>query len=236
MSELNELLAARLAEWLARRPQLTLNALSRITGVPYPTLTRVKSLEGGVSEKTVIALIPHLFSPEEQPKIYALIGVKSGPSANRKVIGEFEKPRIQDKTDFAIIAMLARKSGVSSAAVQSAFGAAGRSRLEYFYDQGMAKKIGDAFFVDEEHIFFAEKSDAFKQIGHALELMDSQAAENMIYLYMTGGLTEVGLEKLHQATKAYHALADEIFRNHQGDLLGVMTGFSSKISLEGDVT
>ncbi len=236
MSDLSDILATRTIEWLERRPQLTLNSLSRITGVPHPTLTRVKNGEGTPSEKTIISLIPHLFSVEEQAGMYERIGVKPGPSSTRNVlIGEFEKPRIRDKTDFMIVCLLCKKSGVTAEEVEKHFGYGAKARLEYFHEQGLATKVGQSLFLNGEHIHFAERIDAFKQIGLALEMMETQDAENMVYNYTYGGLTTEGLLELYEETKVYNAKVDAIYRKHPGDLLSFSCGTSSRFILEGEL-
>lgn len=216
-ASINQQLRQMTADYLAKHPTLTLNALAQRSGVPATTMRRLMQEEqrSELAPHSVLALVSYLLKEKKISKILKSI---QGPVADllKRCFDQFifdEKSSdhemhsdlntiFQDKFSYLIYKMAANKCGTSIEEVKNALGLVGLKKLNDLIEKNW-------IILQDERLHARQKNFSVDlalahELSHALVDMykpcDVKHGMNLFYS-LSEGMSEEGIKKIKEIEK-----------------------------------
>ncbi len=213
----NQQLRQMTADYLAKHPTLTLNALSQRSGVPATTMRRLMQEEQRteLAPHSVLSLVSYLLKEKKISKILKSI---DGPVAEllNKCFDQFifdEKSSdhemtnelntlFQDKLSYIIYKMAANKCGTSIEEVKNALGLVGLKKLNDLLTRNWIEAFGTRLHAKQKN--FSVDLALAHELSHALVDMykpcDVKQGLNLFYS-LSEGMNEEGIKRIKEIEK-----------------------------------
>ncbi len=231
MDELSELVIERIKEWVNRRPSRNLNTLSKASGIPHPTLSRIIKGVHQPSAKTVLALASHIFHIDEIDDVLTRYGVKQAalPPHRSDALREFDDFVVVDETDLLILGLLCRQSGTTRDSILQLFGFYGIKKLEAYLEKEIAWQQADGVCKISDDVITPDREKILSSINLSLNMMSKGSAERQVFFHEIFGVNEEGMEQLHSQTRQYYASVHQIIKDNRGELIAIVAGISAQM-------
>jgi hypothetical protein len=236
-SSVNAQLRKLTADYMAKHPGLTLNALASRSGVPATTMRRLMQEEGRseLAPHSVLSLVSYLL---KEKKISKILKSVNGPVAEllNKCFDQFIfdesssshelsadlNSLFRDKTCYLLYKMAANVNGISIDEIKNAFGLLGLTKLNELVEKGWIVSDDNGKLHAKEKNFSVDLALAH-QLSHALldlyKPSEVKAGFNLFYS-LSEGMNNEGIQKIKEIEKDAVKKIYEIMctKNLQGDI------------------
>jgi hypothetical protein len=191
-------------KWFRSGPRRNIQKLSRMTGVPYPTIRRIMQKDSLPSVETAFAILNVIATVPETLAYFASIDSISRffkrYSDYSHVSQRDFKSHIVDRESFWII-MMGFTIGATRLRVKELLGSLGLAALERLIEDGaMIERSSDTFVprTDEKYIFVEEKKLAVEVVDY---ISDLPGDDTSLQRFLVCNVNEEGFEAMRQVLR-----------------------------------
>lgn len=167
-------------DWLSGHPSRSKRTLKVRTNIGYQTITDILQGERNASLETVLAIIPSIFSYDEEfqflkkhvpgfEKHFERLGLKEHNSTNSYGIQQAFK----DEQNFVILTLAAAR-GTTKEEIQTLFDETGIAKLNYLLDSGILRQVNGRIKSVKEHFYHIDAETVLTIMKHFINLFDKE--------------------------------------------------------------
>lgn len=208
--------------WLSSSSRRSIQLLTRLSGVPYPTLRRIIQRESVPSVENAMALLNLVANLEETLEYFngndSIKAFYKRVTEKASLAGQDILTRLIGRESFWIIA-LSLTIGATRSRVEALLGAFGISEFEMMIEEGLLiEKTRNVYRLNiEESILFVES----KRIGgEAVKyIAELPPKDQTIKRYMVYNVTQNAYELIQRRMLEAYSECDQLARANEGDLM-----------------
>lgn len=212
----DRMLVHYIEKWLRSGPRRNIQKLSRMSGVPYPTIRRIIQKESRASVETALSILNVIATVPEALGYFAdsecITHFFKRYSDYSRISKQDFKAHIVDRESFWII-MMGLTIGATRLRVKDLLGSHGIATLHRLIEEGaMIEKASDTFVprTEESFIFIDQKKLAIESVRYIHDLPpDEEAIQNFLVCNVSDEGFDAMRRTLREAFETCKAIAQE---------------------------